>query len=456
MTASAAPVQSPERRDPRLPVYHGAEHLRALLPKTFEAWPLDPEALMIGRGFHRDEARAEELRAYCEDKPFVWPSRRIVFLTDLHADAEAFVDSLVASGTVARTGPGPLEFELCAEAEGVLFVFGGDYFDKGPSNFTLLRSIKRFLDLGVESVMLAGNHDVRALVGMFSAGAQSTDLAHLFVRMGNKAVPLFSELVREFGIEHQPLGARGEDAAHEKLFPPPSWFEDYPRVAEGIVPPDKIEQELVRMRQKCHLMLDSCHAAGISLAMLDDVVEAFRKAFVEEGGEFSWFFPRLQVAHREGSLLFVHAGLDDGAAELLAERGVDGLNQTYRDMVARRDLFRLYHGSIGNCFRTKYRTTDLPFSERGAQRVRDTGAYVIVHGHRNLVAGQRLMFRRGILNVECDCGVDRNTRIIEGLGGHGAAATLFHPDGSIVGVSSDRPGAKLIDFTDYCKLLTVI
>lgn len=449
-------LEPPTRPDPRLPDYQGLEHVRAFLPSSFEPWPLEPTTLAIDPGFHFEEAGAEEIAAYCADKPIVWPSRRIVLLTDLHADAEAFVDSLVASGTVRRTGPGPLEFELRDEARDTLYVISGDCLDKGPSNLTLLRSVKRFLDLGAEVELLAGNHDVRALVGMLSAGHKEPDLAHLFIRMGNKAVPLFKELIETFGIERAALGENGEDVARERLFPPASWYDTYRRVAQDIVPPEKIEQELVRIRQKSQLLVDACHAAGISLEMLDAVVDTFHREFVEEGGEFSWFFARMKVAHREGSVLFIHAGVDDEIADLLTAQGVDGLNELYARMLRERNLFRLYHGPVGNSFRTKYRTTDLPFTERGMRALLDQGIYLIVHGHRNLTAGQRLMFRRGVLNIECDCGVDRNTRIVEGLKGHGAAATILHPDGSVVGVSSDRPGAKLIEFKNYCRLLTVV
>ena len=41
----------------------------------------------------------------------------------------------------------------------------------------------------------------------------------------------------------------------------------------------------------------------------------------------------MKVARRFGSLLLVHAGVDDTVAEIIATRGVDGLNDWYRRLV---------------------------------------------------------------------------------------------------------------------------
>jgi amphi-Trp domain-containing protein len=440
--------------DPRFPHYHGVEWLRAVLPVRFEPWPQAMSPLAVEPGFHLDEISSNELRRHARHRPWIWPARRIHVLTDLHADATAFVDSLVATGDLARTGPGPLDFVLVPGREGARFVLAGDFLDKGPDNLELLRSVRRFLDLVQDTVLLVGNHDLRAKVGFLSAGRKEPHLAHLFIRMGQKVVPLLAQLRETYGASPRP--GTTERAAHDAYFPDESWFDGYREVARGVVPEAKIEQELVRIRQKYLLFEAACARSGISMRDLDAIVERFREHFVEPGGEFSWFFDSLRVAHREGALLFVHAGLGDGAVELLHRGGVELLNATYDRMVRDGDLFELYHGPVGNCFRTKYRETDHPLTEQGVEQLRAAGICAIVHGHRNLAAGQRLMIRRGVLNFECDCSLDRTTRRVEGLVGRGAAVTTFHPDGSVVGVSSDRPGAKLLELSDHCDLLTVV
>ena len=73
-------------------------------------------------------------------------SRKIYFLTDLHADRNAFEDSLAH-----------------CEDPTALYIIGGDCLDKGPSNLELLDAIheaSQRLDIKI----LAGNHDLRMLM----------------------------------------------------------------------------------------------------------------------------------------------------------------------------------------------------------------------------------------------------------------------------------------------------
>lgn len=440
--------------DPRFPRYGGVEWVRATLPTRFEPWPRHHEPLAVEPGFHLDEISCDELESYSRGRPWIWPGERVHVLTDLHADADAFVDSLVATGEFRRLGPDPLDFERIEDRAPCSFVLAGDFLDKGPDNLVLLRSVRRFLDMVPDAVLLVGNHDLRAKVGFLAAGRKEPHLAHLFIRMGQKVVPLLAQIREAYGSTIREGGT--EQAAHDRYFPDDSWFESYREVARDIVPSLKIEQELVRIRQKYRLFESACAQAGVSMRELDSIVQHFHQHFVEPGGDFSWFFAGLRVAEQKGSLLFVHAGFGDRAAALVAEGGVPLLNATYDRMVSEVDLFELYHGPVGNCFRTKYRETDHPLTATGVAQLRSAGVQAIVHGHRNLTAGQRLMFRRGLLNFECDCSLDRATRRIEGLPGRGAACTTFHPDGSVVGISSDRPGAKLLEMRDHCDLLTVI
>ncbi|HTV17022.1 MAG TPA: hypothetical protein VMG12_00085, partial [Polyangiaceae bacterium] len=134
----------------------------------------------------------------------------------------------------------------------------------------------------------------------------------------------------------------------------------------------------------------------------------------------------------------------DAVARVLKSGGVDALNAWYKRLVDA-DLFELYHGPLGNTFRTKYRDIDFPLTGEGISNLHGAGIYAIVHGHKNLLRGQRLSLRQGVLNFQCDASVDRNTRRIEGLSGPGAAAVMFDPEGRIRAISTDYPFIKDFD-----------
>jgi hypothetical protein len=72
--------------------------------------------------------------------------RKTYFFSDLHADKQALLNSL----------------KYCDDPS-ALYLIGGDYLDKGPSNLELLSEIKK-LSNQVEVKLLAGNHDLRMLM----------------------------------------------------------------------------------------------------------------------------------------------------------------------------------------------------------------------------------------------------------------------------------------------------
>ena len=74
--------------------------------------------------------------------------------------------------------------------------------------------------------------------------------------------------------------------------------------------------------------------------------------------------------------------------------------------------------------------------------INERGIYAIVHGHKNMRFGQRIMLRKGLVNFECDASVDKNTRKEERLGSFGAAVTIFKPQGRVLGISTDYPYIK--------------
>jgi len=427
-----------------LPEYRGLELLGGTLPREREGWPkFATRRTMDASGDFYDLA-LEEVVEYADGMVWNWPQRTHFFLCDMHADAEAFFRSLLATGGVVKAGRDDSDFELTAEGREARFVIGGDCFDKGPSNLRLLRALAALRNSGAEVEILAGNHDVRALVGLEYLGRKEPRLAHLFVRMGKKSIPLFKEIYDAYLAGGNGQRRRSEDELRALLFPDPSWYADFPDAVRGVVLEKRIKNELVRIREKVQEMEDSRQSMGMNLGMIYAAAEQARQLFRTPGGEFHWFFEEMTLARREGSLLFIHAGVDNLVAAQLEREGVGALNADFRRLM-REDLFELYHGPVGNTFRTKYRDSDLPFSGRGGRDLRRAGIFAIVHGHRNIPRGQRVVLRRRILNFECDATVDANTRKLLGLQGVGGAATIISPGGTITGISTDYPYAKTFD-----------
>lgn len=152
----------------------------------------------------------------------------------------------------------------------------------------------------------------------------------------------------------------------------------------------------------------------------------------------------MKLAKRIGSFLFVHAGLDDRVATLIKDKGVAYLNKLYRHQI-HNNLFEFYYGPLANVMRTKYRDIDMPLTSYGVNRIYEKGIHVIVHGHRNNIDGQRLMLRKGMLHVESDTTMDRNSRKKEGLEGYGVGVTIIRPEGQVIGISADYPYAKVFE-----------
>jgi uncharacterized Zn-binding protein involved in type VI secretion len=143
----------------------------------------------------------------------------------------------------------------------------------------------------------------------------------------------------------------------------------------------------------------------------------------------------------------VHAGVDDVTAEIVAGSGTEGLNERFSRMMEE-DPIGLYYGPLGSAFRTKYRETDHPFTADGGAVLRAAGIHAVVHGHRRLTGGQRLVERAGLLHLECDCSLDASTRAALGLRREGVAATVFRPEGSVVLISADHAETRRLGAAD--------
>lgn len=418
------------------------KYARSRLPTIEEPWPRK-RGFQIGPDNDQDDISHKLIADYCHNKMWTWNDRTVYFFCDIHADTDAFLLSLEASGGVVRTGPGDRDFELTEAGTAALFIIGGDCFDKGPHNLRLLEAIHQLYLKGADIELLAGNHDIRTYLGIYYAESNDPLLDHLFVRMGKKTVPLLKEIYELYLKAEQAQPELLDEASiRDLLYPSESWYESFPTVADKWVADIKMEKELRRIREKSQEFDERLIEVGLDLTKVYAAVQKFRELFFEPTGRYHWFFSKMKLVHREGSYLFAHAGIDDVVAEMLFEKGTDYVNQQFSEMIDS-NPFEVYHGELGNVFRTKYREFDYKFTESGVDCLHRAGVYAIVHGHRNILQGQRLVIRKGMLNFECDASVDCNTRIVEGLYGPGAATVIFTPEGQVRGISTDYPYIKI-------------
>ena len=93
------------RRGPLLPPVFDAFCDFDPLPQRCTCWPVGETH--SGGDHHQSLTDVQNsLRAVSSHGAWQWPKRPVVFISDPHADAESFLRSLVAAGTICRTGPG--------------------------------------------------------------------------------------------------------------------------------------------------------------------------------------------------------------------------------------------------------------------------------------------------------------------------------------------------------------
>ena len=429
-----------------IPKYHGTTWIAAALPKEGRDWSFGGEKSVI-------DADDTPPRLDGEGN-WAWPKRPVFFFADPHADAGALAASLVASGGVRKTGPGHRDFKLTAAGRKATFIIGGDCFEKGPANLDLLRVVRRLIDLGARTRILAGNHDVRVMLGMRTVDRTADDRnGHFFVRLGPKVVPFLREVWDHYlegtGALDEVPGVR---ECRRRLFPPKEWFGRFPAVAGTHLTEAEIKREQQRLRKKIRRFPGACKEVGLTMRHVYATALKWNQLFLEPGGEFSWYFKQMRLGYKAGSFLFIHAGLDDPMARVLRDEGVKELNRMFRRAL-KGEPFDFYYGSLANTIRTKYRPVDKPLTPLGAKHILKSGVRAIVHGHRNLLDGQRIVLRQSVINFECDTTLDAGTRKSEGLTGTGAGVTIIHPDGRVVGISTDFPYAKVFEPAATAKAL---
>lgn len=417
--------------------YH--DSILARLPTEWAPWPEDAASVNHGDALSTFLKRSRK-------GSFTWPGKPVVFISDPHADAEAFEASLIAAGVIERNGPHLCEYELTRFGKKAEIVVGGDCLDKGPSNLTLLRSIAHLYRLKADITLLAGNHDLRLLMGLLSLERETdTGSQHLFVRMGKKVIPLFKEVFDQYlaGTKWD-RGVPSEEACRSALFPGQAWFENFAFYAAGYLTDEGIDREIGKMTKKASGFEAHCLQAGLSLPQVYAAAMKCRSLFLAKSGEFSWFFRKMKLIKKRGSFLFLHAGIDDHMAQILEKRGVKYANRAFKKNLMSQNLFSFYYGPLANTFRTKYRKADLPLTRRGSKAARQAGIEVLVHGHINQHHGQRVTLKNGLIHIEADITLDAHSREHEGLQGHGVGATLIDKKRGVVGLSCDYPQAKVL------------
>ncbi|OQK18399.1 hypothetical protein AU255_11450 [Methyloprofundus sedimenti] len=430
----------------KLPSYKGLKWITTDLPRKAQNWPLG-KVHSSAKDQSSPAGLAEQLQQSLLDHPWVWPKTPVLFFSDLHADADAFIASLVASGGIKKTGPFDQQFKLTHTGRKARFVIGGDCFDKGPSNLRLLRCLRLLIDSGAKVHILAGNHDIRVKLGIHAVNLNK-DLKseHFFIRMGAKAIPFLKEIQQEYlqgkhALKHIP----DEQECRKRLYPSESWFKTFPEAAKNLLSDKIINKETKRLREKINEFEHDLQKAGMDIRIAYAAAIKWQELFLDKDGEFYWYFKKMRLVLHKGSFLYVHAGIDDSIAHMIHKKGVNYLNQQFKKHL-HDEIFDFYYGPLANTIRTKYRDVDMPMTRQGNKMLREKGIYAIVHGHKNLRYGQRIMLRKGMVNFECDASVDRHTRKKEKIGtlsGHGAAVTIFQPQGRVLGISTDYPYIKL-------------
>lgn len=88
--------------------------------------------------------RTEMLTRLIEQAPWKWPRPPICFICEPHADAEAFMASLVAAGVISKIGPRDQNFVHNRPAREARVLLGGDCFD---NCLVISELLKRLHDL---------------------------------------------------------------------------------------------------------------------------------------------------------------------------------------------------------------------------------------------------------------------------------------------------------------------
>lgn len=287
----------------KLPAYKGLKWIATDLPKKTQNWPLG-KIHSSAKDQSSPNSMEEQLKQTLQEHPWKWPKAPIFFFSDLHADADAFIASLVASGGIKKTGPDDQQFKITRSGCQARFVIGGDCFDKGPSNLRLLRCIRLLINSGARVHILAGNHDIRVKLGIRSVNLNKDPKSeHFFIRMGAKAIPFLKEIQQEYlqgknALKHIP----DEPECRKRLYPPESWFKTFPEQAKGKLSEKIIFKETRRLREKINEFEHDLKKAGMDLRIAYAAAIKWQELFLDQEGEFYWYFKKMRLTLHKGTL----------------------------------------------------------------------------------------------------------------------------------------------------------
>ena len=428
-------------RSPLLPPIHDPVGELSDLPQELERWCVTA----AHSGCARPES-ANHLQACLERAEahggWRWPAKPVVFLSDTHADAEGFLRSLVAAGLIRRGRAEPGGFSLTEFGRNATILIGGDCLDKGPSDLDMLDALGTLMAKGPDLRILAGNHDLRLRLAVAALHETPTALTeHLLVRMGRKIIPLLREVHDRYVCDADLADLPDEASCRARLHPGRDWAERFSIAAARHLNAAAVASEVEKLAKKAAQFDAEVARAGLTSRMVLAAALKCREVFFTSGGDYAWFYESMDVVCQLGSLLFVHAGIDDSMCELLSEAGAAGINARYRAEQGAHP-FAFYFGPLANLVRTKYRASDAALTQQGVAVLHGLGIHMVVQGHVNNQSGQRLLAKQGLLHLEGDVTLDRASRRLEGLSGIGAGATLIFPSGDVIGLSTDYPRAK--------------
>ena len=149
-----------------------------------------------------------------------------------------------------KTGPRDKEFKLTKSGKRARFILGGDCFDKGPSNLRLLRTLGTLVKRGARLRILAGNHDIRTMLGMRNVGKKcKLENEHFFIRMGPKAVPFLKEIQTNYLQGRAALrDIPGNRKCRRRLYPSKRWFDEFVPLAGKKLSEKAVEQRNAQNR----------------------------------------------------------------------------------------------------------------------------------------------------------------------------------------------------------------
>ncbi len=418
------------------------EWQKARAPHGTEHWLANPQASINPRT--TPEQLDQHLTTLARDDRWRWPQHSLFFLTDPHADSRALIESLALAGLVEQTGQRASDFELTDKSKGAQVLIGGDCLGKGPSNLKLLDTLARLRKEGLSLEFLAGNHDLRLPLGLHCLETEPAALdEYFFVRMDSKTLPLLAEIWHSrLAYRENPLAqVPDKKTCKHFLFPRPDWPARFSKAARELAPRRIVEHEILQTLQKQRQFKKHYKNMGMNIRQLYAAALEARALFMQPGGEYSWFLDSLKLLHREGSLLFVHAGVSDSLVASMHKHSVQDLNQRFKKTLLMRPG-ETFLGAFGNAVRTRYRRYDRKFSTQGCASANELGICAVVHGHRSHREGQRMGMQSGLLHLAADVTLDRHTRRARKLRGRGAGIVSIEPSGCIEGMSSDYPRTK--------------